>query len=170
MAEQEHATICPWCDTEIVWDEEIGPEKHCPHCDNELSGYRTLTLGDDEGDGDQDWKDAEAGDDGGWLGDMDGDGYRQGDLADLAARQSVEKVLEDQDEVPECPACREYMVLTGEQTVTEGFEPVVPKALGRPLLEAPVRFSLYVCPACFETSTKLSPQTRKKLIESLAGK
>lgn len=41
-------TVCPWCHTEIVWDEEFGPEETCPHCNNELSGYRTVTLGSDD--------------------------------------------------------------------------------------------------------------------------
>lgn len=43
-------TVCPWCQSEIVWDEELGPEEHCPHCANELKGYRTLNidLNDDE--------------------------------------------------------------------------------------------------------------------------
>lgn len=38
------ATICPWCQTEIVWDEDIGPEEICPYCNNELKGYRTLNI------------------------------------------------------------------------------------------------------------------------------
>lgn len=36
--------ICPWCQTEIVWDEEIGPEETCPYCLNELGEYRTLQI------------------------------------------------------------------------------------------------------------------------------
>lgn len=45
-------TICPWCHTEIVWDEELGPEEECPYCHNELKGYRTLNIniGDEEND------------------------------------------------------------------------------------------------------------------------
>lgn len=41
----DNNNVCPWCHSEIVWDEEIGPEEHCPHCSNELSGYRTLQVG-----------------------------------------------------------------------------------------------------------------------------
>ena len=43
-------TVCPWCHTEIVWDEELGPEEECPYCHNELKGYRTLNIniGDEE--------------------------------------------------------------------------------------------------------------------------
>ena len=50
------------------WDEELGPEQHCPHCGNELSGYRTLKLGvDDEDEADEveeeediDWEEEKA--------------------------------------------------------------------------------------------------------------
>lgn len=45
-------TVCPWCQTEIVWDEELGPEEECPYCHNELKGYRTLNI--DIGDEEQD--------------------------------------------------------------------------------------------------------------------
>ncbi|WP_308737499.1 hypothetical protein [Paenibacillus sp. AR247] len=49
-------TVCPWCQTEIVWDEELGPEDECPYCHNELKGYRTLSiqLGADEEEADVD--------------------------------------------------------------------------------------------------------------------
>ena len=36
--------VCPWCQTEIVWDPEIGPEDECPHCFNELNDYRSIDL------------------------------------------------------------------------------------------------------------------------------
>lgn len=159
MAEHEQATICPWCDTEIVWDDEIGPEKTCPHCDNDLGGYRTLTVGDEEEEvgGEEEWEDDGAGTP--WSGAMD-----------LAAEQSVQQVLEHQDEVPECPACRGYMLYAGERTIADRFEPAVPKGLGHALLGKAVQLSVYVCPACFETSTKLSPQTREQFIEALRKK
>jgi hypothetical protein len=38
-------TVCPWCQTEIVWDEETGPESVCPYCENELGAYRTIHIG-----------------------------------------------------------------------------------------------------------------------------
>ena len=41
---KELQTVCPWCESDIIWDPEIGPEKFCPHCDNEISGYRTLEI------------------------------------------------------------------------------------------------------------------------------
>lgn len=40
----EEKQICPWCQTEIVWDPEIGPEAECPHCLNELGDYRSISL------------------------------------------------------------------------------------------------------------------------------
>lgn len=44
----EEKQICPWCQTEIVWDPEIGPEAECPHCLNELGDYRSISLTVDE--------------------------------------------------------------------------------------------------------------------------
>src|SRR6185437_10317869 len=62
------ATVCPWCHTEIVWDEEIGPEKECPYCHNELDGYRTISvhLDEDEGAEEQEAVTEAADDDLGW--------------------------------------------------------------------------------------------------------
>ena len=75
----ETGLMCPWCATEIIWDEELGPEPNCPHCENELGGYRTLSLGDNEEpvvqkpaareEDDIDWSEEDgAGDDTGWAG------------------------------------------------------------------------------------------------------
>ncbi|OBA07918.1 hypothetical protein A9P44_00775 [Paenibacillus polymyxa] len=41
-------TICPWCNMEIIWDEELGPEEECPYCHNDLKGYSDLTDEEDE--------------------------------------------------------------------------------------------------------------------------
>src|SRR4051812_7357694 len=49
MNDQQTA-ICPWCQTEIVWDEELGPEEQCPHCLNELGDYRSVALYEEEDD------------------------------------------------------------------------------------------------------------------------
>lgn len=40
--------ICPWCSTEIVWDPECGAEDHCPHCEMELTDYRSLHVNEYE--------------------------------------------------------------------------------------------------------------------------
>jgi hypothetical protein len=42
--ETNELKICPWCDTEFIWDPEIGPENQCPYCENELSDYRSVFV------------------------------------------------------------------------------------------------------------------------------
>ncbi|MGN7457641.1 hypothetical protein ACTHPH_22755 [Paenibacillus pasadenensis] len=183
------ADICPWCDSELVWDEEIGPEEVCPHCSNELGGYRTLSVGgaqaeeEDEGAGlaaghagaaartagaasrsvegldeEADW---EAGDDTGWA----GAGRPQ---SWLRADEKVQRILDDQEEMPECPSCREYMLHAGTNTLGAGsFSPVEPPSLKKPLLPDSIRLQLYVCPNCHEVSTKLDLGSRTFLAERL---
>ena len=177
---QHNGTICPWCHSEIVWDEEIGPEEFCPHCDNELSGYRTMQIGIDQAADDSDdelehnhdhdheeeeWSD-EANE---WTESARaGDGFRQARRSSFAIEEKIERVLDDQLEVPECPSCRGYMLEIGSHQVTrDNFKPAVPPALGQPLLAAPFETVLYVCPSCFETSTKLSFEARQQLTELL---
>ncbi|WP_068503758.1 hypothetical protein [Paenibacillus kribbensis] len=41
-------TICPWCNMEIIWDEELGPEEECPYCHNDLKGYSDINDDEDE--------------------------------------------------------------------------------------------------------------------------
>lgn len=197
---EEHL-ICPWCLTEIVWDEEIGPESHCPHCDNELSAYRTIELGYDEdeveadeheravqalkindthraakqndSDSDQEeWDEDEQendSDDPGhkrWL--QEDDGYRSADTARFAVEETVQRVLDDQDEVPECPVCRSYMIEAGVQLVGEQqFEARIAPSLGGPVLTTPFKLALYVCPACYHTSTLLSQSDREQMLKRL---
>ncbi|WP_169086880.1 hypothetical protein [Paenibacillus sp. PL91] len=201
---EEHL-ICPWCLTEIVWDEEIGPETHCPHCDNELSAYRTIELGYDEdeveadehersvqalkindarraasqnGELEQDeWSEDEASeveeddysDDPNhkrWL--EQGDGYRKADSARFAVEETIQRVLDDQDEVPECPVCRSYMIEAGIQTLgDQQFEARIAPSLGGPVLTTPFKLSLYVCPACYHTSSLLSLGDREQMIKRL---
>jgi hypothetical protein len=176
---QHNGTICPWCHSEIVWDEEIGPEPFCPHCSNELSGYRTLQIGidqhsdnsdEDELEHDHDHEENE------WSDDSDewtesakaGDGFRQARRSSFAVEEKIERVLDDQLEVPECPSCRGYMLELGAHQVTrDSFKQAVPSAVGQSLLAAPFETVLYVCPSCFETSTKLSFAARQQLTELL---
>ncbi|QJC51357.1 hypothetical protein HGI30_07220 [Paenibacillus albicereus] len=187
--QQERATdICPWCDSELVWDEEIGPEEVCPHCSNELGGYRTLRVGGAEGDADEqedgdepagraeaavgttgaaapisadedaDW---EAGDDTGWA----GAGRQQ---SWLRADEKVQRILDNQEEVPECPSCREFMLHAGTNMLGAGsFSPAEPPSLQQPLLPETIRLQLYVCPNCHEVSTKLDLGSRSYLAEVL---
>ncbi|MEN1985445.1 MULTISPECIES: hypothetical protein [Paenibacillus] len=182
-------TICPWCQTEIVWDEELGPEEECPYCHNELNGYRTLniTLGDEEG--------AES------VYDEENEVEDDDQTADLTAlwgeevelkmpelrtltkyadeghdllqyEEGVEKQLDVQEEVPECPHCREFMVLTGTQTTTaEHFASVHNHASGSGLLmPMPFTVQMYVCSGCFQVQYSLAEEDRMRLIQNLSAR
>ncbi|SDW42171.1 hypothetical protein [Paenibacillus sp. CF384] len=168
----EEQPICPWCHTEIVWDEEIGPERNCPHCDNELSGYRTLTLGGAEPDEElDDEMDEEA--------DLDEDSWDEDetrDLSDLrpynrdqlALEETMARILDEQLEAPECPTCREFMLEAGTQIITqEQFKPRTPAALGETIVSTPFQLQLYVCPSCFHTQNRLSVQDQERLVQLL---
>ncbi|MNW39409.1 hypothetical protein D3C74_164990 [compost metagenome] len=188
-------TICPWCQTEIVWDEELGPEEECPHCHNELKGYRTLNINigasEDELEDDDDYSpdhddhhnhehhDHEhdhdilhglwGEDEGGHLGAIKRvEAFTEagGDL--LAYESGVEEILDGQEEVPECPHCREYMLYAGTQSVGEDFAPVVPEGLSKALLKTNAKFNVYVCSACFSVSRFLSEDDRISLIRNIS--
>ncbi|WP_151735309.1 hypothetical protein [Paenibacillus tengchongensis] len=180
-------TVCPWCHTEIVWDEEFGPEETCPHCNNELTGYRTITVGPEDL-GDEDIEDADddadeheaedAGDDKLWD-DEDKEAVvpifntvtQFGDDYDPAAYElNVATVLAAQLEAPECPQCHELMVMSGKQPVPS-FEPAAPEALnGQLVLEAPFALNLYVCPSCFHVQHSLGQEDRIRFVRNLSGK
>ncbi|WP_187386112.1 hypothetical protein [Paenibacillus tuaregi] len=166
-------TVCPWCQTEIVWDEEIGPEEECPHCQNELKGYRTLQINlgeDEEQEQDEDLEDSR--DPLGFWDEQDG-----GDLgtvrrihsfaeagADLLEYESaVERILDSQDEVPECPHCREYMVLAGQEQV-DGTQSAAQKGT---LLQMPYTLNVYVCSSCFSVSRFLAEEDRLQFIRTI---
>ncbi|QYR22926.1 hypothetical protein KZ483_08355 [Paenibacillus sp. sptzw28] len=175
--EEEHV-LCPWCQTEIVWDEEIGPEKHCPHCENELSGYRTVQFGihsEEESD-----EEEQQGDDSDWETEGDDEErvrvspdiaeLRQYGLERLALESTMERILDDQLEAPECPSCREFMLESGTMTVTEGqFKPRTPAPLSAPLLAPPFQIVLYVCPSCFHTENRLAAQDQERFVQLLAS-
>ncbi|MDQ0061147.1 hypothetical protein [Paenibacillus harenae] len=176
--------ICPWCLTEITWDPEFGPEKHCPHCGNELSSYRTVELGGDAG---EETDEEEQGNPGQWQEDeeedyesdghdlghkrwlAEGEGYRNADRSSLALENTLQRITDEQDEVPECPACREFMLEAGTQSIGgEQYKPTVSPVLGQPALPAPLELVWYVCPSCFHTSSTLSPSNRQLLLKRLA--
>ncbi|MHA6531478.1 hypothetical protein [Paenibacillus sp. BAC0078] len=174
-------TVCPWCHTEIVWDEEFGPEDTCPHCNNELSGYRTVTLGiDDLEDEDEpevaEVSDDEAVSDDNLWDDEDKDSVvpifntlvQFGDDYDLKRYEaSVASILAAQLEAPECPQCHELMLLSGKQQVT-GFEPSSPEALGGPVLKPPFALNVFVCPSCFHVQHSLAQEDRIQLVRNLS--
>ncbi|REE85087.1 hypothetical protein A8990_1133 [Paenibacillus taihuensis] len=175
----EENPICPWCQTEIVWDEEIGPERNCPHCENELSGYRTLQFGmelneeEDADDADEqennvEWGDEEEEDDS-HSHSHDLSELRPYNRDQLALEETMNRILDEQLEAPECPSCREYMLEAGTQTIKEKrFEARTSAMLGEPILEAPFELVLYVCPSCFATQNRLAVPDQERLVRLLA--
>ncbi|MFF2888934.1 hypothetical protein [Paenibacillus sp. NPDC057967] len=174
MQEQE-SQVCQWCLSEIIWDEEVGPETHCPHCENELSAYRSVQVGlardeeqgNSEDDSDEeDWQDEEDEPDTSWMNDENG--FRGGNRSMLAAEGVIQRMIDEQLEVPECPACREYMLETGTQKVGgEGYKPSENGAIGISVLPNPHTIHLYVCPSCYHTASFLSLRDREEMVSRL---
>ncbi|MDN4069570.1 hypothetical protein NYE70_00050 [Paenibacillus sp. FSL R5-0407] len=171
-------TICPWCQTEIVWDEELGPEEECPYCHNELKGYRTLNISLGEEDELEEDEDLEAEEEGLGLWEEDDESHLNAirrveafatDGGDLLAYESgVENILDRQEEVPECPHCREYMMFAGVQTLGADYAPVVPEGAKGPLLKPAAKLNVYVCTACFHVGSFLSEDDRNALIRTVS--
>ncbi|MEK0316364.1 hypothetical protein [Cohnella sp. 56] len=173
--------ICPWCQSEIIQEPGQEPDKFCPVCDNELSGYRTLRfgLGDDE---EQEFEDDEAERPGLSAAllrgqtedveeiDLDDDELRTKDEALLRYESTVEAILDEQEFVPECPQCREYMLETGRQVVAaKDFTPKSAARLqGRSVLQAPFSMILYMCPSCFTMTYALSEDDRSRIGDRLS--
>lgn len=168
----ELQTVCPWCETNIIWDEEIGPEKYCPHCDNEISGYRTLEFDTEiiEGDYAEDenelYKSAESADD--WE---DEDSSILRSTREIAANSQLQELLDRQFEMPECTNCREYMLEIGEQSIGQQgeFIPVAAPKSGLPIVRTPLKVSWYVCPSCYRTDSYLSVHDRKHMLDALSN-
>lgn len=161
----ELQTTCPWCETDIIWDKEIGPEKYCPHCDNEISGYRTLELDsvfDEEDELEHDHTHTH--DDMDW--DEDDDKGILRSTREIAANSVIQNLLNEQYEMPECTNCREYMIEVGTQNI-QHLEPKVQPQSGQPLVNESMRVIWYVCPSCHRTDSYLSLQDRKQLLDSL---
>lgn len=169
----EQSQVCQWCLSEIIWDEETGPESHCPHCDNELNGYRTMKVGLDqsghsaeEEELQEELEETEEMETD-WLNEEDG--YRGGSRGMLAAEGVIQRIIDEQLEVPECPACREYMLEAGVQSVGgEGFQPSLSPAVGISLVPTPFHIIWYVCPSCYHTASFLSPSDREEMLGRLA--
>lgn len=169
--------VCPWCQSELTVEEGQEPERFCPICDNELGGYRSLRIGIDSiDDGEEDddeyarepeEDDEDIGEGAGWGQDED---LREKNESLLLYEETVEKLLDGQEVVPECPHCREYMLEAGERIVgADGFRAREPEELGRPVLEAPFAMTMYVCPSCFAVQYSLSEGDRAKFAQRLSG-
>jgi hypothetical protein len=185
--EQSHDLLCPWCQTEIVWDSEIGPEEACPHCFNELGNYRSLKLGSlqsDEDDEDEDededadkdeynnkekiLSNAEDTDNDEDVDNDEVDDYEDEDRDGLDEyEEGVQRVLATQEEPPECTNCHSFMMFTGTQAMAPGFVPVLPVILDQPLLKVDCLTKVYVCPSCFKVDYMLADEDRLAMIELL---
>ncbi|MFC0211465.1 hypothetical protein ACFFK0_03210 [Paenibacillus chartarius] len=173
MSEQD-TTICPWCQTEITWDPDLGPEEICPHCYNELSGYRSIQVNlkpssarSAELELDEDDED-DLLDEDEWDGlDVPEAEWLDGDELDSYG-EAVQACIEQQEEAPECVACRELMLHAGDREIAaDGYTPVVPLPLGKPFLQAPYKLQVYVCPSCFKVETHLGEADRLLMVEAL---
>lgn len=171
--------VCPWCDTEIVWDPEIGPENECPHCFNELGSYRSITLRmKPKGEERSVAEDDEAADEdnaprggmiargGSFRGIVPEDGLPDDEsIADDGYDEMTTACIDNQEEAPECSYCHELMLLAGVHRMAEGeFAPAVPQPLGKPFLPAAMVRNVYVCPSCFKVETFLADRDRLAMI------
>jgi Zn finger protein HypA/HybF involved in hydrogenase expression len=163
--------VCPWCQNEIPHEAGEEPEKYCPVCENELDGYRTLRIGaDDSEDEDEEDETLTEGTDEEDLSWMPEGELTEKNEALLRFEETVELLLDEQDTVPECPQCREYMLEAGEVSVSaETFRARVPESLGQAVLEAPFAMTVYVCPSCFTMQHSLAEQGRFEMARRLSG-
>ncbi|TVY07667.1 hypothetical protein [Paenibacillus cremeus] len=151
---QAHDQICPWCQTEIVWDPEIGPEEACPHCFNELGEYRSINLTVKQT-GNPILFDEED--------EYEDDSYGVMDEYE----EAVQLVLDNQEEAPECSSCQTFMLFAGTQSAPHAFVPFVHEALKQPILKASFSAQVYVCPSCFRVEQQLAEADRLAMIELL---
>jgi hypothetical protein len=169
--------VCPWCQMEIIWDPEIGPEEECPHCLNQLTGYRTLPLnadtGDDEEEADYADNDITPVDLNQTIDEDEVDDYEdllEESKAKDTYHEGVMLCLDTQLEVPECFRCQELMLLAGVQRVDPTvFVPEIPVSLGQSFLPQHFELQLYVCPSCFATESMLSPDDRELMVKIITG-
>lgn len=176
MDSSNKSQVCPWCQTEIVWDPEIGPEDTCPHCLNELGGYRSIKLKLKQSDGDLSLEEDE--EDNGHHHhhhhhDEDDDALEVDDLLDDYTvdpepdeySERVVDCMDMQEYVPECSNCHEMMLHAGVRIVAaEGFKPKVPAPLGDAFLNAPYSLDVFVCPSCFKTDEYLTKESKEDMI------
>ncbi|NDI35711.1 hypothetical protein [Chengkuizengella sediminis] len=175
---EENNTVCPWCDTEIVWDEEIGKEEQCPHCLNELGNYRTMSVELDQEDEENEVKnktknikqDEEKEDRStpildSFISQMETEPKTE-DL--LQYEQGVYHYRRKQEESFECSNCHDFMLLVGDHEVKkDDFIPYVPVSQVQGVLQAPYKMNLYICPSCFEMKAVLSEQDRISMMNVL---
>jgi hypothetical protein len=168
--------VCPWCQTDILWDEEIGPEETCPHCYNELKSYRTIEIKAAaeaentpvesraeleivKSDINEEFLDKETEE---LLAEIDDE--PQG----LAAYEfKVEELRDAQVEemLLECLQCEETMIYAGHHKMEQQYTPFVPAGFNMPFIKAPFTVNMHICPVCFEIRYNLADPDRMKIIE-----
>lgn len=168
--------ICPWCQSEIMQEEGQEPDKICPVCDNELDGYRTLKLNIGEDDEEEEYEDGDddaeepvmvsIDEDISWIED---EALIESDDELQQFEETVEQLLNEQELVPECPLCHEYMVETGEQLISANqFRPRVSETLDGAIIEAPFALTMYACPSCFTVQSFLGDSHRHQVVRRLS--
>ncbi|MDF2924235.1 MAG: hypothetical protein K0R57_3149 [Paenibacillaceae bacterium] len=177
MDSNNKGQVCPWCQTEIVWDPELGPEETCPHCLNELKGYRSLKLTLNQSDGDLSLEEEDEDDhhhhnhDHGT--DEDDGALEVEDLLDDYTIESepddyserVIACMDSQEYAPECTNCHELMLHAGIRTVSAaGFKPRVFVELRDAFLSEPYSVDVFVCPACFKTDEYLTKESKEEMV------
>ncbi|MFS1511517.1 hypothetical protein VQL36_03635 [Chengkuizengella sp. SCS-71B] len=175
---EENSKVCPWCDTEIVWDQEIGKEEHCPHCLNELGNYRTMNVEIDQEEEEYEVKNKtknikqdENKENGStptldsFISQMETEPKSE-DL--LQYEQGVYHYRRKQEESFECSNCHDFMLLVGDHEVKkDDFIPYIPVSQVQGVLQAPYKMNLYICPSCFEMKAVLSEQARISMMNAL---
>lgn len=170
--------VCPWCQTEIVWDEEIGPEEQCPHCLNELGDYRSVPIGsvelDEIKDADEHVEPALG------IGGLDEEELSDGELKELTAgleagmsgdlyeyEQRIKTLQEEQEDIEECPSCHEVMLQAGT-TVLDQVEPAA--AFAGAFKDGALKVNILMCPTCFRMHWRLAAEQRLSIIHHLSKK
>jgi hypothetical protein len=143
---KKNVQICPWCQTEIVWEEDEEEPAECPNCFNELGDYRTLMV--------------------------DLDGIGEEDAPDLYGyEQKTQAYLDHQDkeQTLDCDLCQEAMIASGElKWQANAYQPYTVPGLP-PFLEGPVRVQVQVCPSCFQVKFMLPEDIRMRIMQKLTG-
>lgn len=130
--------ICEFCQTEIVWDPEIGREEMCPHCLNMLRDYRKLDIPVDAPEA------AEEADEPSVAAAATNNKAPQ---THAEFEKQLQAYSEAQQGGADCSFCHEMTVKIGTQLVQD-FKPFVPAGFERPLIKAPFELEVYLCPTC----------------------
>jgi predicted RNA-binding Zn-ribbon protein involved in translation (DUF1610 family) len=166
MSDQQ-TTICPWCQTEIAWDEDLGPEEQCPHCLNELSDYRSVSLFEDDGDQSGVAEHVQAHE---HTGPSLSDASSDDDLYAMSAYEVVSRQLLDRQEVlADCVTCGQEMIHIGQLAPSDIVkQPISTAEWKRPLLGGKIHLDAFLCPTCFRVETKLTDPARVEFVKQLS--